>query len=135
MPLPGATVTARSGDQIAAVTSTDLDGTYVLAIAPGAYTLRVQLAAFATADRDVTLGQPPCEIAADMKLLLASRTPGYVPPPPVPAAGSTQAGGPPSIASATGQAPVSPAADGSQAAVAGRGRGQGGRGGGRGGAQ
>src|SRR6187397_1003436 len=76
MPLPGATVTARSGEQVAAVTSTDLDGTYVLAIAPGSYTLRVQLAAFAAADREVTVGQPPCEIAADMKLVLASRTPG-----------------------------------------------------------
>ena len=149
-PLPGATITARAGDQVAAVTSTDLDGGYLVALAPGTYTLHVQLSAFAPADREVTVGMPPCEATADMKLVLASRVPGYVRPVPgaavavAPAPGAGRGNGatagsgqPAAPAAANGQvaAATNPAAapQDATAATAGRGRGQGAGPGGRGG--
>ena len=45
-PLPGATVTAFSGERIVAVTSTDLDGSYVVPVAPGTYRLKFELTPF-----------------------------------------------------------------------------------------
>ncbi len=81
-PLPGATVTARDADRVVAVTSTDVDGSYLLYVAPGSYTVRVELSAFAAADQQVTLGQPPCETQAAARLTLASQVPGYVAPAP-----------------------------------------------------
>ena len=89
MPLPGASVTARDGDRVVAVTSTDVDGSYVLSVAPGSYIVRVELSAFASTDQAVTLGQPPCEAQSSARLGLVSRVPGYVPPAPVVASAGT----------------------------------------------
>jgi Carboxypeptidase regulatory-like domain len=89
LPLPGATVTAKAGDKVVLITSSDLDGAYSVAVAPGSYTLRVELTAFATLDKEVTAGQPPCAVTLDLKTQLASRTPGYVAPKPAPPVAAT----------------------------------------------
>ena len=57
--LPGASVSVRSGDRIVGRTSTDVDGAYAVALAPGSYTLRVELSVFAPAERPITIGDPP----------------------------------------------------------------------------
>ncbi|MEO8071174.1 MAG: carboxypeptidase-like regulatory domain-containing protein, partial [Acidobacteriota bacterium] len=75
-PLPGASVTAKVGERVVAVTSTDVDGTYIVPLAPGTYLIHVELTSFASVDRTVTLGAPPCESAADVAMTLASRMPG-----------------------------------------------------------
>ena len=102
VPLPGTTVTVRDGDRVVAATSTDLDGRYSIAIAPGRFTLRVELTGFAGVDREiVSAAEPPCEVQTDLSLGLASRAsrppaasePTPAPAPPVVAggtAGSTQ---------------------------------------------
>ena len=74
----------RDGDRVVAVTSTDVDGTFTLPAAPGSYTVKIDLSAFASIERPVTVGQPPCEAVVDAKLSLVSRVPGYVAPPPTP---------------------------------------------------
>jgi hypothetical protein len=83
VPLPGASVTVRQGDTIRAVTSTDVDGTYVLALPTGTYDVRVELSAFTPFERTVTLDETSCEVAIDGGLTLASRAPGATLPPPV----------------------------------------------------
>lgn len=84
-PLPGATITAKVGERVVGATSSDVDGSYVLALAPGTYQLHAQLTAFSTTDREVTVGTPPCEASSDMSLVLATRVPGAAPlPPPSP---------------------------------------------------
>jgi hypothetical protein len=76
--LPGASITARDGDRVVAVTSTDLDGSFTIAVAPGTYRVDVELSAFASSSQTVTLGQPPCETTETVTLALASRTPNVV---------------------------------------------------------
>src|SRR5689334_20838464 len=81
-PLPGATVTAKAGERSAAVTSTDVDGGYVLALVPGTYAIHVDLTAFAPVVRDVAF-DPMCVATVDVGLTLASRVAGgELPPPP-----------------------------------------------------
>src|SRR5436190_1721355 len=46
LPLPGATVTVHAGDKVAAMSSTDVDGSYNIALAPGMYRLKIELMAF-----------------------------------------------------------------------------------------
>lgn len=41
--LPGVTITAKAGDKVVALTSTDLDGNFSVPLAPGTYTLRLEL--------------------------------------------------------------------------------------------
>ena len=73
-PLPGASVTAKNGATVVAVTSTDVDGTYSVPLAPGTYTIHVDLTAFAAPDQSVTVGQPPCDVALDVPMTLGPRT-------------------------------------------------------------
>ena len=132
-PLPGATVTAKAGDKVAAVSSTDLDGSYSLPLAPGTYTIRIDLTAFASSEQTVTLGQPPCAATSDAKLLLLSRAPADALKPPTPVAAApaappatTAAVTPPAGRSTTGAPPATAA--GTQASAA-NAQGRGGRGG------
>jgi len=74
--LPGVVVTAvpRSGGT-PLVTSTGLDGVYVLAIpGPGQYDIKAELAAFATVSREAS-GDIPCQARIDLVMTLASRVP------------------------------------------------------------
>ena len=69
-PLPGASVIVRAGDTLKTATSTDVDGSFTIAFAPGAsYGLTVELTAFTTAERTIVLGAPPCDTTVDVQLL------------------------------------------------------------------
>ena len=73
--LPGVSVTALGSDgtEIAA-TSTEQNGSYVLKLTgPGAYNIRVSLAAFAGTTREITLTAAECRGRLDVSLTLASR--------------------------------------------------------------
>ena len=72
-PLPGVTLVVKTGETSVGSTSSDLDGSFVIALAPGTYSLHVELTAFATADRTVTLGPAPCSATVDVELALAPR--------------------------------------------------------------
>jgi hypothetical protein len=97
-PLPGASVIARSSGVSAAVTSTDLDGSYVLSLAPGRYQVEIELSRFVPVERELTVAPPSCDAMMDVSLVLVSRAPATMlaaapkPSMPVavaPAAGST----------------------------------------------
>jgi len=78
-PLPGVSVTATSGGRLVAATSTAVDGSYKLAVPPGAqYQLVVEMTAFATGEQAVALGTPPCDQKTDFTMVLASRAPNAV---------------------------------------------------------
>ena len=70
-PIPGATVTATnsaSGEK--SVTSTDLNGSYVLPVSgQGKYELRVEMPAFAPVTREVVLNDPNTQTDLDLTLL------------------------------------------------------------------
>ena len=86
--LPGVSVAALGpdGTEIAA-TSTEQNGSYVLRLTgPGAYSVRLSLAAFAATTREVTLTAAACRGRLDVSLTLASRA-------PAPAASSPVASG------------------------------------------
>ena len=73
-PLPGASVVVHAGDALKTATSTDVDGSFALSLAPGAsYRLAVELTAFGTAERAITLGPLPCDTTVDVQLTLAAR--------------------------------------------------------------
>jgi hypothetical protein len=121
LPLPGATITALAGEKTVAITSTDVDGGYIVPLAPGSYQIKIELTGFVPAQRDVTLGAPPCETTLDAALTLVSR-----------ASASMIADAPtPSIPVAIAPAAVQPAelvaGRGAGGAQAGRGQGRGGR--------
>ncbi len=84
--LPGVAVTAREGDVVRAVTSTDVDGSYVLNVAPGTYQIRIEFSVFTSSDRSVTVSLPACDASVDASLVLASRVPGATLPPVAPVA-------------------------------------------------
>jgi hypothetical protein len=92
-------VTAREGELVRALSSTDLDGAYRIALAPGHYAVRIELAAFAPVERQVSLAAGECEVKLDAEMMLASRAPGgSLPPPPAPSAVATPTRGEPGTA-------------------------------------
>ena len=93
-PLPGTSIMAKVDGRIVAVTSSDVDGGYALMLAPGTYSLHVELTAFAPIDRDLTVGPVPCQTTTvDVAMPLASRVAGAeLPPPPQPPAAPSPGG-------------------------------------------
>ena len=93
-PLPGVSLTVRIGGAVKAATSTDLDGSYSILLAPsGAYHLTAGLTLFVPVERDVTTGASPCDAVSDFQLKLAPRTEarvGATAPTDAPAAGPGQ---------------------------------------------
>ncbi len=75
MPIPGAGVVATDAAKKELVhTSTDVDGSYSLAIPEdGRYTVRVQMTAFAAGAQEVTLDATHREVQANFLLVLLSR--------------------------------------------------------------
>ncbi|MEP6593059.1 MAG: carboxypeptidase-like regulatory domain-containing protein, partial [Acidobacteriota bacterium] len=73
-PLPGVAVIVRSGGSISGATSTEPDGTFHLAIAPGTYQLSAELTGFtaASAPLHIIEGQP-CPAPVNFQLALAPR--------------------------------------------------------------
>lgn len=73
-PLPGVAVIVRSGDSISGASSTELDGTFHLAIAPGSYEISAELTGFtaASAPLHILEGQP-CPAPVNFQLALVPR--------------------------------------------------------------
>jgi hypothetical protein len=78
MPIPGAGVVATdAAKKELAHTSTDVDGSYSLAVPQdGRYTVRVQMMAFAAGAQEVTLDATHREVQANFVLVLLSRVQG-----------------------------------------------------------
>ncbi len=94
-PIPGVSVTVRSGGRLVAATSTAVDGTYRLTVPVGAtYQLVVEMTAFARGDREFVAGAAPCAVAADFALVLASRVAGAAPAPSTPPTPPGRSGAP-----------------------------------------
>ena len=100
--LPGVTVTITpQAGGAALTTSTGLDGKYLLTLpAPGRYTVKAELAAFAAVTKEVA-AESPCQVRADITLTLASRVPAPAATPATPSAPPT---------TGAGEAPQKPAA-------------------------
>jgi hypothetical protein len=113
--LPGVSITARDGERVVAATSTDLDGSFTIAVAPGTYRVDVDLSAFTSSSQTVTLAQPSCETAVNATLALASRTPG---------AAASVAASASAPSSTTAAAPNAPSATAAGAPATGRGAGR-----------
>ena len=117
VPLPGVSIAVHVGDAVKAATSTDIDGRFTILFAPGAsYRVSADLTGFATVERNLTLGAPPCDQALDVQLALRPRTDSPAPQANAPSASAA----PPASAPAVGRVPpVAPTGRG--AAGAGRG--------------
>ena len=72
--LPGVALIVYVGETVAAATSTEIDGTYQLAVAPGAYRLKAELTGFTTIEQSVALGGEPCAQSTNVQLALAPRS-------------------------------------------------------------
>jgi trimeric autotransporter adhesin len=117
-PLPGVVVSILNSDgQPVDTTSTGTDGRYGLRLTgPGQYTLKAELVAFASVQRELTLDQATCQQRVDLSMTLASRAPAAV--------ASNSASGTPGPPATQARAATSPTAPqrGANAAVGGRGR-------------
>lgn len=86
LPLPGVTIVVRAGDQIVAVTSTEIDGRFVVTLATGReYRVTTELTAFVAADRTFTTGEVPCAVTVDLSMAIAGATLRSPAPAPAPA--------------------------------------------------
>lgn len=87
-PLPGVSLLVLAGDAMKAATSTEIDGSFSMLVAPGAtYRLKVELTGFGVSEREVVVGPKPCDQKIDIELSLASRSgPGAPTTPAAPAA-------------------------------------------------
>jgi hypothetical protein len=75
-PLPGVSLLVVDGGQVLAATSTELDGTYQLALAAGTYEIKAELTGFSSSRRTITLAGDPCSpLVADVQLSLQPRAP------------------------------------------------------------
>lgn len=72
--LPGASIVIKDGARTVSVTSTDVDGTYALAAAPGTYAMRVELTPFDAIERSIALSGSPCAATIDVQMALTPRT-------------------------------------------------------------
>jgi trimeric autotransporter adhesin len=74
MALPGATIVAVNANGAEDTTTTDVGGAYTLHLpAPGRYTIKVQMTAFAPVTREVTVTATAQPARADFQLVLLSR--------------------------------------------------------------
>ena len=123
------------GDALKAATSTDIDGRYTILFAPNAtYHVSADLTAFGQAERDLTLGAPPCDTTVDFQLTLRPRGEAVAPAaaPPASANAAAGSGAPGQAVAQTPAQDVKAAAGQGTPAQAPVGRGAGGRGGARG---
>lgn len=74
MAVPGATVTASDSDSgMRVVTTSRPDGSYVLPVPAGDYSVETEMTAFATASREVVITNSLLRVQADFDLVLQSR--------------------------------------------------------------
>ena len=73
--LPGVSIAAAVDGSPRYVTSTDVDGTYQFAVAPGAYQISAELTGFQRVVKPLTITAEACPGALDFQLTLTPRTP------------------------------------------------------------
>src|SRR5579871_3264209 len=74
MAVPGATISAVDSDSGKRVlTSSNVDGSYVLHLPPGDYNVQVQMTAFAAANREAVINSSVLQVQLDFDLILQSR--------------------------------------------------------------
>jgi trimeric autotransporter adhesin len=72
--LPGVSILVHTGGTLKAATSTDVDGTFAIALPPnGVYELSTEFTGFTRANREVTVGAPPCNQTLDLTIALEPR--------------------------------------------------------------
>jgi hypothetical protein len=82
-PLPGVSIVALgAASAVAGATSTETDGTYQLAVPPGAYQLKAELTGFTAFEQAVTLAGEPCTQTVQISLALGPRPQRTTPPGP-----------------------------------------------------
>jgi len=72
-PLPGVSITARRGDTVQTAGSTDIDGTFKLALPDADYQLTAELFGFGNTQKNVTVSKDLCTQKVDMDLTLTPR--------------------------------------------------------------
>jgi trimeric autotransporter adhesin len=79
-PLPGVSITVRSGDTVRTAASTDIDGTFKVTLPDASYQLTAELTGFDKTQKDLTVSREACAQTVDLTLALsprvASATPG-----------------------------------------------------------
>src|SRR6185503_16037566 len=75
-PLPGASIVFSLDNSPRAITSSDVDGTYVVQLSPGAtYRVAADLAGFSATERTIEVTATPCDQTVDLQLALQPRRP------------------------------------------------------------
>lgn len=72
-PLPGVAIALEAGGRLAAATSTDIDGSYHIAAAPGAYRVAAGLTGFTPVEREIVAAGEACARTVDFELALLPR--------------------------------------------------------------
>ncbi|MGH9309868.1 MAG: carboxypeptidase-like regulatory domain-containing protein, partial [Vicinamibacterales bacterium] len=75
LPLPGVAIVLHAGEAVVAATSTDVDGTYRVPAAPGAYRLSIELTGFTPVRREISVDAGACAQTLDVQLTLLARRP------------------------------------------------------------
>jgi hypothetical protein len=73
-PIPGVSILVKADDLPAGATSSDVDGTYAIAVKPGTVQISAALTGFVTAERSITVGGDRCTQTIDFELALTPRT-------------------------------------------------------------
>jgi hypothetical protein len=74
-PLPGVSLVFKTGDAVAAATSSEADGRYQAVIKPAAYHLTVSLSGFSPLERQLSVDTASCGQTVDFQLTLLPRVP------------------------------------------------------------
>ena len=86
-PLPGVSIVLSLDTSPRAITSTEVDGTYLVQLVPGTtYRLAADLVGFSPIERSITVAAPPCDQTVDLQLALQPRRPAGQTPPSSPGA-------------------------------------------------
>ena len=72
-PLPGVSITVRRDDTVRSASSTDIDGTFKLALPDASYQLTAELTGFVTAQKEVTVSREVCAQTVDLTMTLTPR--------------------------------------------------------------
>ncbi len=80
-PLPGVSITVRRGETVQTASSTNVDGTFKLALPDGSYRVTAELTGFDSTQKDVELpgDQQACSQTIDLTMTLTPRTAGATP--------------------------------------------------------
>ena len=78
-PLPGVSITVRRGDTVQTAASTDIDGTFKLALPDASYQLTAELFGFDSTQKDLVVNREACVQTVDLALTLTPRTASATP--------------------------------------------------------